>query len=548
MYALSWRVWTYQELYPAIPFFSWVPYLGPVPAWALFAAMLGGFSLCLRGVRPGATCAVFVAASAALILQDQHRLQPWAYQFALCAAILSWADERERGRLMLWLTAGIYFHSGLQKLNYSFIEGTGAVLAGVLLKPLGVTTESLPFPLLAALTLGMGLWEVALAPGLLFRPTRRRAAWAAIAMHAVILFCLGPWGLSWNRVVWPWNLLMIAFNLQFARMDDEAATPAAGTRAKAARALLLAALTLPLLRFADRFDSYPAFGMYIDYYHQSDLYVLWEAQGRLPERVRRHLEKPAVDSLGRVWRRFNPIEWSVAELEVPPYMENRHLAGVAAALCERFQLGDSMAAEFGGLPSLRTGAKTTLRAHAGCAQVRTEADHYLFNARPVENLYRGTPPRFALRVPAPAPSERAGDPDASAAAARLPGSEPRGATRCLDAAAGFHAARHEFVKAETLYAESLALYAAAMPDDIGRRDALRSLAIVYAYEGRPADAERLFKDWREDARRRLGTETPEEAYALEALGLLAKAQGRAAQERELTRGSIALYRRLGRPK
>ncbi len=124
------------------------------------------------------------------------------------------------------------------------------------------------------------------------------------------------------------------------------------------------------------------------------------------------------------------------------------------------------------------------------------------------------------------------------------GTEPRDSVRCLDAAAGFYASQRLFTQAELLYVESLTLYAAALPDDQGRRDAVRSLAVVYVYEGRLKDAERMFADWREDSKRRVGGETPNEAYALQSLALLAGAQGRDAEARGLYRRSIDLYKKL----
>jgi hypothetical protein len=542
MYALSWRVWTYQTVYPAIPFFSWIPYLGPIPSWLLFETMLVSFTLCLCGVRPKAWCGVYVLTSVLLILQDQHRLQPWAYQFMLCAAIFSWAEEEDRLPLLLVLTAGIYFHSGLQKLNNSFITGTGSVLADVFLKPFGLTAERLPYPALAALTWGMGAFELALGPGLCWAAARRRAAWAAIGMHTSILYCLV--NLKWNIVVWPWNLMMMAFAWDFAGSPG-----AAHPRRSPVRTAVLLALALPLLRFADRFDSYPSFGMYIDYYHQSDFYVLWDSATRLPEAVRRHLEKPGVDAAGRVWNRLNLIEWSVAETEAPPYLENRDNAGVAAAVCRRFRLGDGAALEMGGLPELWSGAKRPLGVRAGCADISASADEHALNGRPVENLARAAAPALWLSVPPVEPCERLARRDAagftaSAAAAMAPGADPAGSVRCLDAAASYFGAMRDFARAEKLYTDSLALYAASFPEEQGRRDSLRALAIVYAYQGRFADAERLLRDWREDSRLRFGPEEPNEAFALQSLALLAGAQGRTGEARELYSRSIDLYRKL----
>jgi hypothetical protein len=45
----------------------------------------------------------------------------------------------------------------------------------------------------------------------LFKKTRKISVIFAILMHLTILLAIGPFGINWNEVVWPWNVAMIAF-------------------------------------------------------------------------------------------------------------------------------------------------------------------------------------------------------------------------------------------------------------------------------------------------------------------------------------------------
>src|SRR5580698_3263327 len=80
-------LWTPQAVFPRVPFFAW---LRDVPAWlewsvlAIVTAALVGVFLAGSGRKIGRWSLVaFAAGIAFLALADQHRLQPWAYQFSL---------------------------------------------------------------------------------------------------------------------------------------------------------------------------------------------------------------------------------------------------------------------------------------------------------------------------------------------------------------------------------------------------------------------------------------------------------------------------------
>src|SRR5262249_26243386 len=103
------------------------------------------------------------------------------------------------------LVAGIYLWSGLQKLNYSFHSDVYPWL----IEPLASYLPTSMFSRLKDAGLAAPIVEATIGIGLLVPIVRPLAIALAVAMHAFILLSIGPLGLNWNSVVWPWNIAMI---------------------------------------------------------------------------------------------------------------------------------------------------------------------------------------------------------------------------------------------------------------------------------------------------------------------------------------------------
>src|SRR5262249_14359405 len=143
-----------------------------------------GHDLCL---------AVFSMSLLGLILLDQHRLQPWAYQFLLIALILTNLSPQKAIVWLRLLTISIYVHSAISKLDLSFWDGLGASYLQSLLGNMGIAVDGWPLPArrLAVALLPVG--ELIIAVGLWRWRSRWWALVGAVVMHLVMLICLGPW-------------------------------------------------------------------------------------------------------------------------------------------------------------------------------------------------------------------------------------------------------------------------------------------------------------------------------------------------------------------
>ncbi len=210
-FALSPKLWLSSRHYPLTPVWSFIkPLRSPgdyIVLFTLIALLIAAAIVPRREIL----IAVFILL-VLVVLQDQSRLQPWFYQYALMLLAIALAG-RDRPVAALntccLIIAATYVWSGLAKLNPSFIGDTFPFLV----KPFIGAEQGVGLWLVRHLAFLAPLLECALGVGLLIKRSRPLAVLAAIAMHVFILITIGPFGRGVNAVVWPWNLAMIAFLL-----------------------------------------------------------------------------------------------------------------------------------------------------------------------------------------------------------------------------------------------------------------------------------------------------------------------------------------------
>lgn len=329
--ALSPRLWIGDRSFPVLPL---APSL-QVPA-VTHEVLTAGFVIALlaMGVWPGRrwipACLCLLAA--ALILLDLSRLQPWFYLYMFLLAIVGCrrapSDDAAAAGTMRMLLVFVYAYSAAHKLHASFFEFSGPAI----LRPLAqALPESWPVGLLAY---AMPAGELALAALLAFPRTRGVGVGAAFAMHTVILLLIGPIGLNYNSVVWPWNVAMPALGfLVFWPRRAAASLPSPAPRsrwASSARiATILLAGVLPAGGIAGLVDRYVSWGMYGG---APTIMAVWfnvDVESRLPPHLQRE-----VQSLSAEMRGIVILDWSMHDLSVA-YPES-HLMLRAARTLERF--------------------------------------------------------------------------------------------------------------------------------------------------------------------------------------------------------------------
>jgi hypothetical protein len=290
----------------------------------------------------------FLIASLFAFCEDQNRGQPWLYMYwvMLLITLLSVPLSIPACRCAVSIA---YVWSGIQKCNPRFFQVVPdwfvTPTAARWHLPSGASTllhwavASAPF---LEVFIGLALWNARL---------RRLAIGAAVVVHLVALLFLGPLGRSWNRVVWPWNLTMIAlicllFPLGSSREKQSRAsergkasrTPAAPapgigiaralaelSRSKSVLVIVGLYSFLPILSYAGLWDSSFSFCLYSENQASAYIFVSRDFSDRLPPQMRKHVHRleRAYDDRFEGPYLFSFIDWFNEELGVPPILEPR---------------------------------------------------------------------------------------------------------------------------------------------------------------------------------------------------------------------------------
>ncbi len=306
--------------------------------------------------------AVALASLAILFALDQHRFQPWAYELALlCIVALTHSrnlDKRNAVKLMRWLLISIYLYSAIGKLDFEFLHTVGQQMLAVVMKFFNVNAGLLSSPAKLALVASFPLLELAIAMGLMFRPTRAISAWLAIALHLGLILILGPLGLNHRFGVLVWNLqvagqvfilfLLPASKPQTESVESEQAVapeseehskePRQQSRISALQAVGWSALAIAIVMPAtERFgfwDHWPSWALYAPHSSRVFLEIAAPDVSKLPDSLQSLIEPESEETI-TIWKPVPLDAWSLATLQTPIYPQARFQIGVAEAIIRK---------------------------------------------------------------------------------------------------------------------------------------------------------------------------------------------------------------------
>lgn len=219
---LSHNAWSTDRTFPLSPVIPGFVAPETVQSGLFFLTvftLLAG--LLVKRFRPHLT-SIALFAILTLVLLDITRLQPWVlHYFAVLLLFGVWIPQKEimtvrildAARLII---GGIYFWSGLQKINVRFFTEVFPWFTEVLWRPLGDVGISL----FLSIGLLVPFIEILFAIGLFTKRARFISIIAATLMLLLVLLSIGPIGQGWNSTVWPWNIaiyfmvFILFFNLQ----------------------------------------------------------------------------------------------------------------------------------------------------------------------------------------------------------------------------------------------------------------------------------------------------------------------------------------------
>src|SRR5579883_117719 len=331
--AMSLRLWIGPRSFPLAPVFDVLPQAAPLVEHALFAALFALAATALVSPKPQKFIAAFLAVAVVFCLLDHTRWQPWVFLYGFLLATLaqfSWRSEDVAGRdrvlnIARLIMAGTYLFSGLQKLNQNFIQNDFPWIVSPV-------TEVVPAAAPALQWLGMAapFIQIAFALGLLTHRFRWMSLIAAVGMHVFILGMFGPLGLNWNNIIWPWttamallDILLFSGSQKFSWRDV-----LFSGRHPYHAAILVVFIGLPILSFANSWDSYLSAALYSGNLTEGAIYLNDRGRDALPESFRPYLVHTADDT-----NVINIQRWAIEDLNVTPYPEARVYKKIARDVC-----------------------------------------------------------------------------------------------------------------------------------------------------------------------------------------------------------------------
>ncbi len=361
LFAATWKLWTPQTEFPQVPLFGWAGSLPLFVDWLAFGVLLGSLATVVWNVDSRRSWLAFVASLGVLIILDQHRLQPWAWQLLLMAICWSSADVGQvfnlPGRFQdgqvenlphKLLTISIYFWSAMSKFDAGFYASHGQTLVEALFQSVSINAAGWPASVKWWLAFSLPLGELLVAIGLCWPRTRRAALIAATALHVGLILALGPTGLGHRPGVLLWNIAFIGHDwLLFGKQASETVTltrraseaerttdidsrqndlersPSLARRVSVV--CILFACVWPIMERWGLCDHWLAWSVYSTRIERVGVTLTDEGVQRLPESAR-HLVTD-----GELWL----DRWSLAALDVPVYPQMRFQFGVVEGLRRR---------------------------------------------------------------------------------------------------------------------------------------------------------------------------------------------------------------------
>ena len=414
---VTWPLWLPHSAFPQVPLVSVAARCPHSFEWGVLAVWLGSLiSLIFVSQRKyrSPICLIATIAALTLVAIDQHRLQPWVYQFLIVSLVLALADSDTACAAWRWLIIGIYAWSAWSKTDYGFLREHGPFLLDGLCRSLGITSgvrtwpESVQFGTSAMIP----LFEFAVAIGLRWKPTRRYALVGAAMMHVSLLLALGPFGHQHQPGVLVWNVFFLIQNDVLFHQGPRfrwiylrnwghrraAAIPAVakidvttqrlGNPPKPASLIcemgnalawcvVFGALFWPILEPMGFCDHWPAWAVYAAKPERVIVFISPDEFSKLPDDLQQHIDlQTSLDH----WHPIRIDRWSLESVRVPIYPQDRFHVGVAMAIARDFELAQIRVVIFG--PANRWTGKRTFREYYGDRSLEDLAKTFRLNAKP----------------------------------------------------------------------------------------------------------------------------------------------------------------------
>ena len=377
LFIVTFRLWLPANDFPAIPLFT--AFASPVfqSVWTHYPLLaLCGVSLLASIIKPHPRLWLLILSSLVLMfLLNQHHLQPWAFHLGLGATVFATCAANDGARLLRVLCISIYVFSAVGKFDYQFIYTVGQQFLNAAVGLIGQNTDALSPELGAKLTLVFPVFELLVGVLLSFTKTRKIGIIAAVILHTNIILILSPLGLGHNPGVIIWNGLFIALiPILFVIPSKFPVETKVSSGSRIAWWVIMAASLLPILEPFGKYDHWLAWGLYSPRTSRVEINIHSYKVGELPE-----LEPYLLPPSGKTpFRELDIRKWSLAELHVPIYPQDRFQLAVARYLAHRYKLESGIEVHLMGIADRFTG-KRDIEILRGTREVDMRCQRFLFS-------------------------------------------------------------------------------------------------------------------------------------------------------------------------
>ncbi len=332
----SYKIWMAYRLLPLVPPFRVLLKVPPVVHSILFVLSCMGLLYIISVPAKRMFLGIFLIIEISACLLDQHRWQPWEFQYICIVYIYFVNYKRMPSTIMqafIMICACLYFYSGLSKLNPGFLADIWGkmILQQFFHWPQHVI---LHWPIYYA-GYAIAALEALAGLGLLHNTTRKACATALIAMHLFALLWLGPLGLHTNAVVWPWNVLMMAFLYLACLRPQVPVRITAGKHWLYVPNLPIIILfgIMPAFGLANKWDNYLSFSLYSG--KLSYLTICINSVDNA-QPLRPFANSKTTNGYCGTNASINVYNWAINETGVPPYPELRVYKEIGRQFAQRY--------------------------------------------------------------------------------------------------------------------------------------------------------------------------------------------------------------------
>lgn len=304
-----------------------------------------------------------------------HRIQPWAWQFAIIALLTRLAPPTVRLKSIRWLTISLYLFSAISKFDVNFVDGVGQELLSGLFSAIDFNDRFLTESTRRAFIWSLPLGELLVGLLLMRRPWWRLGLPLSLILHIVLLLTFSPWGLNHSWGVLLWNVYFLGQNLLVFTGGEHPAPPDQNNPIRLS--LRTAILLLPVLNWFGWWDHWPSWSLYSERYADVTIEIQADSRHKLSENLQQYLRDPSVEG----WSRLAYEQWSLKTTGAPGYPAARFDLGIARYLAAESQLDREIRVNFATPPN-RWDSSREFHVARGRDQIQSLTEQFLLNSTP----------------------------------------------------------------------------------------------------------------------------------------------------------------------